>query len=179
MLGVILHCWQDHPVRLSNPPFWSKFLLKMGLHRAMHIRVSTPTFECITFVYSPWNNYRTLHSYHVSQHDLISSPVRQHPGIQGEKFPTCKTKKKPLTWGSGAAEKTSLSLSLLVFYVTCNVISYMWRHRCAGRLKKKLYLRSGTQRHRHFAGFFNVSVLHRHGTTLFIRWFGYTAPFYI
>ena len=34
----------------------------------------------------------------------------------------------------------------------------MWRHRCAGGLKKKLklYLRSGSQRHRHVAGFFNV-----------------------
>ena len=38
----------------------------------------------------------------------------------------------------------------------------MWRHRCAGGLKKK-YLRSGSQRHRHFAGFFNLPVLHRHG----------------
>ena len=55
--------------------------------------------------------------------------------------------------------------------------SYMWRHRCAGGLKKKLYLRSGSQRHRHFEGFFNVPVLHRHGTTLFIRWFRHTAPF--
>ena len=54
--------------------------------------------------------------------------------------------------------------------------SYMWRHRCAGGLKK-LYLWSGSQRHRHFAGFFNVPVLHRHGTTLFIRWFKHTAPF--
>ena len=54
---------------------------------------------------------------------------------------------------------------------------YMWRHRCAGWLKKKLYLWSGSQRHRHFAGFFNVPVPHRHGTTLFIRWFRHTAPF--
>ena len=45
----------------------------------------------------------------------------------------------------------------------------MWRHRCASGLKKKLYIRSGSQRHRHFVGFFNVPVLHRHGTTLFIR----------
>ena len=38
---------------------------------------------------------------------------------------------------------------------------YMWRHthRCAGGLKKKLDLRSGSQRHRHFVGFFNVPVL--------------------
>ena len=43
---------------------------------------------------------------------------------------------------------------------------YLWRHKCAGGLKKKLYLRSGSQRHRHFVGFFNVPVLHRHGTTL-------------
>ena len=53
--------------------------------------------------------------------------------------------------------------------------SYMWRHRCAGGLKK-LYLRSVSHRHRHFAGLFNVPVLHRHGTTLFIRWFRHTAP---
>ena len=51
----------------------------------------------------------------------------------------------------------------------------MWRHRFAGGLNK-LYLRSDSQRHRHFAGFFNVPVLHRHGTTLFIRWFRHTAP---
>ena len=38
---------------------------------------------------------------------------------------------------------------------------YMWRHiiRCAGGLKKNLlYLWSGSQRHRHFTGFFNVPV---------------------
>ena len=54
---------------------------------------------------------------------------------------------------------------------------YMWRHRCAGGLKKKLYLRSGSQHHRHFVGFFNMPVLHRHGTTLFTRLFQETAPF--
>ena len=45
----------------------------------------------------------------------------------------------------------------------------MWRHRCAVGLKKKFYLRSGSQRHRHFAGFFNVPVLHRHGSTFLYR----------
>ena len=56
--------------------------------------------------------------------------------------------------------------------------SYNWRHRCAGGLKKLyMYLRSGSQRHRHFAGFLNVPVLHRHATTLFIRWFRHIAPF--
>ena len=56
---------------------------------------------------------------------------------------------------------------------------YMWRHRCAGGLtqERKLYIRSGSQRHRNFVGFLNVPVLHRHGTTLFIRWFRHTAPF--
>ena len=34
---------------------------------------------------------------------------------------------------------------------------YMWRHWCAGG-RKKLYLRSGSKRHRHFVGFFNVLV---------------------
>ena len=44
-----------------------------------------------------------------------------------------------------------------LFNVTINDISviYVTAHRCAGGLKKKLDLRSGSQRHRHFVGFFN------------------------
>ena len=44
----------------------------------------------------------------------------------------------------------------LLFNVTIYDISviYVTAHRCAGGLKKKLNLRSGSQRHRHFAGFF-------------------------
>ena len=45
--------------------------------------------------------------------------------------------------------------------------NYMWQHRCTGGLKKKLHLRSGSQRHRNFVGFFKVHVLHRYGATLF------------
>ena len=48
----------------------------------------------------------------------------------------------------------------LLFNVTINDISviYVTAHRCAGGLKKKLDLRSGSQHHRHFVGFFNVPV---------------------
>ena len=48
-----------------------------------------------------------------------------------------------------------------LFNVTINDISviYVTAHGCAGGLKKKLDLRSGSQRHRHFVGFFNVPVL--------------------
>ena len=48
-----------------------------------------------------------------------------------------------------------------LFNVTINDISviYVTAHRCAGGLKKKFDLRSGSQRHRHFVGFFNVPVL--------------------
>ena len=48
-----------------------------------------------------------------------------------------------------------------LFNITINDISviYVTAHRCAGGLKKKLDLRSGSQRHRHFVGFFNVPVL--------------------
>ena len=48
-----------------------------------------------------------------------------------------------------------------LFNVTINDISviYVTAHRCAGGLKKKYDLRSGSQRHRHFVGFFNVPVL--------------------
>ena len=62
-------------------------------------------------------------------------------------------------------------LILLVFYVTCNNISviYVTAQMCR-RTEEKLYLRSSSQHHRHFAGFFNVPVLHRHGTTHFIPW---------
>ena len=67
-----------------------------------------------------------------------------------------------------------------LFYVTINDISviylYVTTHRCAGGLKE-VDLRSGSQRHRYFVGFFNVPVLHRHGITLFIRWFRHIAPF--
>ena len=50
-----------------------------------------------------------------------------------------------------------------LFNVTINDISviHVTAHRCAGGLKKKLYLRSGSQRHRHFVGLFNVPVLAR------------------
>ena len=45
-----------------------------------------------------------------------------------------------------------------LFNVTINDISviYVTAHGCASGLKKKLDLRSGSQRHRHFVGFFNV-----------------------
>ena len=49
-----------------------------------------------------------------------------------------------------------------LFNVTINNISaiHVTAHRCAGGLKKKyLDLRSGSQRHRHFAGFFKLPVL--------------------
>ena len=47
-----------------------------------------------------------------------------------------------------------------LFNVTINDISviYVTTHRCAGGLKEKMDLRSGSQRHRHFVGFFNVPV---------------------
>ena len=47
-----------------------------------------------------------------------------------------------------------------LFNVTINDTSviYVTAHRCAGVLKKKLDIRSGSQRHRHFVGFFNVPV---------------------
>ena len=46
-------------------------------------------------------------------------------------------------------------MCVFVFYVTCNNISviYVTTQMCSG-LKKKLYLRSGFQYHRHFVGFF-------------------------
>ena len=54
-------------------------------------------------------------------------------------------------------------------YVTRNDISviHVTVHRCVGGLKKKLDLRSGSQRHRHFEGFFNVPVQAPTGGTLF------------
>ena len=47
-----------------------------------------------------------------------------------------------------------------LFNVTINDISvkYVTVIGCAGGMKKKLDLRSGSQRHIHFVGFFNVPV---------------------
>ena len=65
--------------------------------------------------------------------------------------------------------------------VTCNDILAIYlngtAHRCAGGLKKKVNLRSGSQCHRHFVGFLTCPFKHRHGATLFIRLFRETAPF--
>ena len=62
-------------------------------------------------------------------------------------------------------------------YVTCKdiIVIYVTAHMCR-RIEEEVVIRSGSQRHRHFAGFFKVPVLHRHGTTLFIRLFWHTAP---
>ena len=61
-----------------------------------------------------------------------------------------------------------------LFNVTINDISviHVTAHRCAGGLKKWLDLRSDSQRHRHLM----CPSKHRHGTTLFIRWFRHIAP---
>ena len=57
-----------------------------------------------------------------------------------------------------------------LFNATINDISviYVTAHRCASGLKK-LDLRSGSQCHRHFAGFFNVPVQAPTRDHLFIR----------
>ena len=57
-------------------------------------------------------------------------------------------------------------LSLLVFYVTCKDISVICVKAQMCRRTEEFGLRSGSKRHRHFAGFFNLLVLHRHGTNL-------------
>ena len=68
-----------------------------------------------------------------------------------------------MTW-KHVKQTSQMSLRELLlnwlFNVTINDISviYVTAHRCAGGLKK-LDLRSGSQRHRHFVGFFNVPVL--------------------
>ena len=65
------------------------------------------------------------------------------------------------------------------FNVTINDISvkYVAAHRCAGGLKKKLDLRSGSQRHRHFVGFFNAPVLAPTRDHPFYMVIRHTAPF--
>ena len=65
--------------------------------------------------------------------------------------------------GLGHLGETGEKVYLCAFYTSWsgfNDISviYVTAHRCAGGLKKKLDLRSGSQRNRHFVGFFNVPV---------------------
>ena len=58
--------------------------------------------------------------------------------------------------------KFELGLVYLWFYVTVKDTSviYVMAHRCAGCLKKKVDIRSGSQRHRHFMEFFKVPIQH-------------------
>ena len=51
--------------------------------------------------------------------------------------------------------KVNLLVNVTIYDIS---VIYVTAHRCAGGLKKKLYLRSGSERHRHFVGFFNVPV---------------------
>ena len=66
----------------------------------------------------------------------------------------------PMRWEVRTRQLLHSSWVELVVYVTINDISviYVTAHICAGGLKKKLDLRSGSQRHRHFVGFFNVPI---------------------
>ena len=77
-------------------------------------------------------------------------------------------------------ERVSESKWDWLFNVTCNDVSviYATAHtcRCAGGLKK-FDLRSGSQRHRHFVGFFNVPVQAPTRGQPFIRLFRESTPF--
>ena len=79
----------------------------------------------------------------------------------GEVFVVCFCLFVCFFFGGGVAHALSWVELNWLFNVTINDISviYVTAHRCAGGLKKKLDLRSGSQRHRHFVGFFNVPVL--------------------
>ena len=96
---------------------------------------------------------------------ISDKSVLFHASIKRNKFKTFQSmavaKKSNLVWKQiNWTELSCVELNWL-FNVTINDISviYVTAHRCAGGLKKKLDLRSGSQRHRHFAGFFNVPVL--------------------
>ena len=64
-----------------------------------------------------------------------------------------------------------------LFFFVVSVI-YVTAHRCAGGLKK-YDLRSDSQRHRHFVGFFNEPVQAPTRAILFIRLFRETAPYLV
>ena len=67
----------------------------------------------------------------------------------------------------------------LLFNVTIYDISviYVTAHRCAGGLKKKLTYGRAPNAIDISQGSLTCPSKHRHGTTLFIRWFRHTAPF--
>ena len=78
------------------------------------------------------------------QHFKVADKMDGHRRIQGRLYIY-----RLLGWGRNSAR--DLGWSLLVFSSHATIFqTYMWRHRSAGGLKKTLYLRSGSQRHRHF-----------------------------
>ena len=119
-----------------------------------------------------WTYGRASNAIYISQGSLTGPSKHRHEATPMGIRRICSCLKP-----QGPHGGTTLSWVYWCFTSHATIFqSYMWQHRCAGGLKK-LYLRSGSQRHRHFVGFFNVPVLHRHVTTLFIRWFRHNAPF--
>ena len=84
-------------------------------------------------------------------------------------------------WASGTLSYSYKDLGVSewdwLLNVTCNDISviYVTAHRCAGRLKKEFDLWSGSQSHRHFVGFFNVSRPSTNTGPPFLRLFWETS----
>ena len=56
------------------------------------------------------------------------------------------------------------------------LLIYVTAHRYAGGLEQKANVRSASQRHRHFVGFFNVPVQALTRVQLFIRFFRHPPP---
>ena len=116
--------------------------------------------------YSTSNIHRPNENHFTSAGDHIDIPrlnqptySTPHKGVHishdtNQTHAICKCQTTSVWWHSWVELKW-------LFNVTINDISviYVTAHRCAGGLKKKLDLRSGSQRHRHFVGFFNVPVL--------------------
>ena len=69
-----------------------------------------------------------------------------------------------LKWSIHAKYEVSISYSSFEFgclrsHATIFQL-YMWQHRCAGAMKKKFDLRSGSRCHRHFLGFPDIIIIY-------------------
>ena len=155
--------WEIFVIVSTRCYTWFKFLVRLSRRLKCTLHFCDHALSVVYFlIFNYFSEITARNSTKLDRtEDLITNVLCQVCVLRADR----KKRWRPILW---LAE--TFSTSPLNEFNLIGVLRHMQRyysHICDGTLKKKLYLQSGSQRHRHFAGFLNVPVLHRHGTTLF------------